>query len=110
MRGIRIFVPAVTFALAIASLKSITAQQIGARPNAEGSSQIIDESAEQTKRANERNQAVVNELRSLRTEISSIRDQTERIEREKATQHSPGGPPLWSNWFLVGVAGATAFF
>lgn len=89
----------------------ITAQRSGGPPpSASISNQVIDESAEQRKRADERNQAVINELRALRTEITSIRDQTDRIEREKATQKSPGGPPLWSNWFLAGVAAAAAAF
>ena len=44
-------------------------------------------------------------LQAIASELRAIREQTARIEQQRAERDSRPGPPIYSNWFLILVTG-----
>jgi hypothetical protein len=56
-----------------------------------------------------RDQENERDIGALVAELRAMRQQAAEDARSRATQKDPGGPPIWSNWVLIIVAGFAGF-
>src|SRR4051794_4598054 len=99
-RKLRIFIAALALNITLSPIL-ITAQKRGAPPSAK----LVQPANEAQNRQAIAAEQTERDIRALTDELKALRNEQAQAERERTAEKKQNGPPIWSNWVLVFVAG-----